>query len=59
MVVDRWARSAEASRIVQWRLPICAPTITQFCSRGATSAPVGVSGSARVTTPKRPAGCAG
>jgi hypothetical protein len=40
MVVDRHARSANASRIVQWRLPICATIVTQLVTHfGATSAP--------------------
>ena len=30
MVVDSYARSAQASRIVQARLPICAALVTQF-----------------------------
>jgi hypothetical protein len=28
MVVDPYARSAEASRIVHWRLPICAAIVS-------------------------------
>ena len=40
MVVDPYARSAEASRIVQERLPICTAIVTQFVTHfGATSAP--------------------
>ena len=30
MVVDIYAGSAKASRIVQWRLPICTTIVTQF-----------------------------
>jgi hypothetical protein len=41
MVVDSYARNAQASRIVQARLPICAAVVTQFVTHyGATSAPV-------------------
>jgi hypothetical protein len=44
MGVDPYARSADASRIVQARLPICAAIVTQFVTHfGATSAPVRVS----------------
>jgi hypothetical protein len=41
--VDVYARSAEASRIVQARLPICAAIITQFVTHsGVTSHPARV-----------------
>jgi hypothetical protein len=39
MVVDPYARSAEPSRIVEWRLRICAAIVTQFVTHfGSTSA---------------------
>jgi hypothetical protein len=43
MVVDPYARSAEASRIVQGRLRICATIVTQFVTHfGSISALVRV-----------------
>jgi hypothetical protein len=40
MVGDRYARSTKASKIVQWRFPICAKMVAQFVTHfGAASAP--------------------
>jgi hypothetical protein len=57
MVVDRSTRSAEPSRIVQWRLPTCATVVTQFVTPfGAASADHRVTGKRWSSDPqKRPA----